>query len=347
MKAFVICNCMKYCLYLTELREEEGTAMFGYDEPYDVNNPAEHHPAGPRLGQKSCDTRPRTDYEEPWEFKARKSATLQAHMEALDYSKRLSANISDTWDNGGVSPVSSQKFTSRREDVRSSDNEIEDDQHKYRQEFGIARAVDMDQETFMQDSGNYEVPWDLNRKSMELESKFLAASKGINVPAEKLKSENERFHGTGTGSRHRSSPPKTSPPPPPSAPSPTHVVDTRPMEEYEDPWDVKAKQIERQVIRAKAAKDRAANKDREPSIIETVIKQTEMVSMGSPKCSHPVDNGEQGVQGEAENTLSKQTPYPKSMELEDERPQEEYEDPWDTKARARMLSQLMPSGELL
>ena len=277
-----------------------------YDDPYDDKGggggSSESPVKGP-AGSESADSRPKEDYDEPWEWSIKQSRILQSQFEAATHHLPphfLAAT-------GQTNPTPQLKRTGEAvTDVPDSAEVQENGEGVYEatQPPGTTREADSDEEgyTHLRDEfkgrpkppaaetqGNYEEPWDLTSKTREIEDKLKAASDR----ASKTDKSNPAPHESDTRSQEGYEKPWDWKP---------HQKDDRCQEGYEKPWDWKPHQKD----------DRPMGEYEEPW--DNKAKALERDLIGKP--------------------TSETSPHVKDVQREeDTRPPEEYDEPWDSKMK--------------
>lgn len=177
--------------------------------------------------------------------------------------------------------------------------------------------------------GNYEEPWDLTSKQRELEDKIKAASDRAsrdqsvpsaknNVKDQEPKEESERGEGASTSSASGLPLPQADTRSQEGYEKPwdwkPHMKDDRSQEGYEKPWDWKPHQKD----------DRPQEEYEEPWDQKAKALQQELLGSSEQAGASASSNGAAASCG-----LKKEDP----KKADDLRPLEEYDEPWDQKAK--------------
>lgn len=308
--------------------QEEGGAMAGsdgggakghhtYEDPYDESS------GGAQFTSASRDQRPREDYDEPWEWSAKQSAMFQARMDSTqDATGQQSAPANKT-------PLMTPKRTkTTSEEQESASNGLPSpapvpNGPTAEQPNGGGEGAEQQHPGGQQKRdtrvGNYEEPWDLSSTQKDLEDKIKAASIGGGPPSEQ-QTNGEKAAKDGGGAS--------------AAP---HISDKRPLEGYEKPWDWKP---HRKDDRGPEGYEKPwdwkphQKDDRPTEEYEEPWDNKAIEELGLPPAGGMAEDAQASPGGGASGEA---TPPPSTSRVDD-RPAEEYEEPWDQKKNKTFLA---------
>jgi hypothetical protein len=261
------------------------------------------------------DRRPREDYDEPWEWSAKQSAMLQAHMDTESQAQTAPNKTPLMTPKRTKTPADSVSSENPKPNGLAKDSPVHNGDVQPTEVEPLpstsSQLVDHGgQQKRDTRVGNYEEPWDLSSTQRDLEDKIKAASISGGMVSETEKA--------------------TAPPKEPGAVGGAcapHVMDKRSLEGYEKPWDWKPhrKDDRGQEGYEKPWDWKPHQKDDRPAEeYEEPWENKAIEELGLP----PAPAEAQEASGEGSPTGSKAM---------DERPSEEYEEPWDQKKNKTFL----------